>query len=456
VTTRLLILESPAERVTLSIYGFSPTADQKPILTPHLHTAVELEKEDWGWLHSWAGGIPSLLDLLNDDTPPSTRDKALDTLDLFTDIETILPQILDHPTALPFLLSLPSYPAQPLLYRLYADPTYALHPNLRHHLPHSHSLKKLVQGGRKEAWGNLRLGRGALAILAEGSGEDLLAIRKGTGRSNLSSLMEHTQLSATGDDQESRRSLELALDILDTPSLYDDPIAISYLAQPLPGLAVISRTRGSKRMLNIPSSRNRQVVKSLLEESTATVDGQSRWPAASALAQPYLEQLNPSDPLRTAFTDSQRDQADLSSPFPDTLDGRRLSRLSHGLSRSSRSPADSVPPQVAISSIHHESTPAELLSIIAPHLLQTISTAPIPPLGIPSILNPTPESQASAWAGKVYSSHEFRDREREREKENMGRGIAAGLGRGLSAGRVGIMGAAMGARPASRHVDEYA
>jgi len=261
VTTRLLILESPAERVTLSIYGFSPTADQKPILTPHLHTAVELEKEDWGWLHSWAGGIPSLLDLLNDDTPPSTRDKALDTLDLFTDIETILPQILDHPTALPFLLSLPSYPAQPLLYRLYADPTYALHPNLRHHLPHSHSLKKLVQGGRKEAWRNLRLGRGALAILAEGSGEDLLAIRKGTGRSNLSSLMEHTQLSATGDDQESRRSLELALDILDTPSLYDDPIAISYLAQPLPGLAVISRTRGSKRMLNIPSSRNRQVVK---------------------------------------------------------------------------------------------------------------------------------------------------------------------------------------------------
>jgi hypothetical protein len=90
------------------------------------------------------------------------------------------------------------------------------------------------------------------------------------------------------------------------------------------------------------------------------------------------------------------------------------------------------------SSVVHQATPAELVSLLAPSYYKILATAPVPPLGIPSTVpRATPESQASAWAGKVYSEHEFRTRE--------------GVGLGLPGGV-----APRASRPASRHVDEYA
>ena len=240
--------------------------------------------------------------------------------------------------------------------------------------------------------------------------------------------------------------------MLDSSSSYDNHITALHLARLLPRLAITSRIRGSKRMLRIPPTYARKVMKSIMEESTGVIGGESAWPAAVSLAQPYLEHLDPSDPLLTVFTPQR--EPDIPPPsFPDAVDGRRLSRLSTAISRSSCLHPSA---QQNVSSLHHQATPAELLSLIAPQLLRTLSTAPTPPIGIPSNLNPTAESQASAWAGKVYSSHEFRDRERVGEKENTGLGIAAGLARGVGVPVGGGVGVGGGARPASRHVDEYA
>ena len=400
----------------------------------------------------------------------------MDTLDLLADIEPILPQLLEHPNALPFLLSLPSYPAQPLLHRLYANPSYALHPNLRHYLPHSHPLKKLVQGGREAAWTHLELGRGALTILAEGTGDDLLEIGKGRERTNLAILLEYADKWAKGVDEESKKCLELVLDILEASTMYSDPIACDHVARIMPRLAIISKVKGSDRTLKFPESHARTVVQKLLEATTSIVDGQSCWPAAVKLAQPFVSHLDSNDPLRLAFTPSQRSEQE-SLSFPDTLDGRRLSRLQQALFLSLPvTPAD--PGNQYTSGIHHQATPFDLLTLLAPRLLTSLQTAPVPPLGIPTLLNPTPDSHASAWAGKVYSSHEFRDRDRDRDRDRAGEGeglrIAAGIGRGIGIG-IGVGGGGGGGgegeggvgvggsigvggmtRPASRHVDDYA
>ena len=419
MTTRLVILRSPAERITISIYGYA--GDEQEQVG---HIEAPRVTEDWTWLSSWAGGVPSLLNLLNDDTQPTTLHRALQSLDLLADIHPILAQLIDHPIALPHLLSLPSYPPQPLLQRLLADPTFALHANLRHYLPPGHPLRPLAQFDRKVAWERLDLGRGALMVLAAGDEDDLLDVPSGGERTGLASLLERAESWAGADDEESKRCLGLALDILNRPS--SDLIVTSHLALRLPPLAVIAHTRGVLRDLNLPPIHSRQIVKSLLEASTDIINGQPSFPAALHLATPYLPHFDPTDPLRTAFT-SPRIALTPRTPLLDTPDGRRLLRLSNATSDPNT--------DLAPTSMHHAATPSELLSILAPSLLRALSTAPIPPLGIPPAVNDTPESQADAWAGKVYSEHEFRLR------ENVGLGIAVG-------GR--------GARPASRHVDEYA
>ena len=445
----MVILESPAESLTFSIYGFSQNSDHVSASTPKAD-ANKVKKENWGWLSAWAGDTSALLDCLDDSVTRTTRDKALDTLDLLADIQPILRDVLDHPSALPFLLSLPSYPAQPLLRRLYADPTHALHPNLRNHLPHSHLLKKLVRNGRKEAWKNLELGRGALLILVESSEDDLMEVSQGNERSNLVMLSEYAQRWAEKDDDESKKCLELALDLLDSPSLRSNPIARSFSVRTLPDLTAISRTRGLDCRLETSSTYARQIVKALVSKATLMVDGKSCWPAVCDLARPFLAYLDNGDPLRTMVVPNLISAATPIS-FSNTLDGRRVSRLASAIFSLPATPSHSSPHQLQ-GSIHHQVTASELVSIIAPVLHRTLSTAPIPPLGITPISDPTPGSYASNWAGKVYSSHEFRDRGREKQRDDLGSGIAAGPSRGSTGGTA----IGNGARPPSRHVDEYA
>ena len=129
----------------------------------------------------------------------------------------------------------------------------------------------------------------------------------------------------------------------------------------------------------------------------------------------------------------------------------------------------------------HSLTPSQILSAIAPNLLKSLSSAREPPFGIPpSTTTRQPmgsgagSASASAFAGKVYTSHEFRTREASNNTTGLssgatgssmdmsagvgmgsGSGSGAGLGAGAGTGGLGVN-ALKASRPASRHVDEYA
>lgn len=214
------------------------------------------------------------------------------------------------------------------------------------------------------------------------------------------------------------------------------------LARALPPLAANAATRGASVTLP-PTLDARTVLRALLPATASVAGGQSCAHAARSLAQPFLSQLSADDPLRRAWeprpaltgtTSPLPAPASLgASPLPTvpTLqvnppDGPApisqtvVSRLGRALDARS-------------SSIQLSPTPAELLAALAPDLLASLSTAKVPPLGIPA--SRAAHGSASDYAGKVYSAHEFR---RERE-------MVSGLG----------IGASSAGRKASRHVDEF-
>ena len=443
----MVLLQSPAERLTISIYGFptdptSFTAGPVDTEESHLISTDRLGHEDWSWLYSWAGQTPeSLLDLLTPDTSTITLQNALNSLDLLLDFQGVDPPLLatlmSHPDALPFLLSLPSYPPQPILQRLYDDPEYALHENLRNYLPPGHHLRAFRMddppAARKVAWSKLTTGRAVLTVLALTRGDDLLDMSYGEIESNLSRLLKLVEGYALGKDEESKRCFELGLDILSR--LPEDPRTVQTLARVLPRLFVISCVRGSSRALPFDLSLSPIALKFLLHSATEVIDGRSCFQHARSLALPYLDLLDQDDPIRTVFEPASDGIPPLSATLSldDTLDGRRLARLQAAVDSKHTS-----------SSIVHTATPTELLSILAPSLLKILQSAPLPPLGIASTLkDQLPEYQASAYAGKVYTSHEFR-----RDRDGTG-------GAGIGTLNVGAAGRGM-SRPASRHVDAFA
>ncbi|KAK8864732.1 hypothetical protein IAR55_001988 [Kwoniella newhampshirensis] len=469
VTTRMMMLRSPAERLTISVYGFTDKSTNGTTVTDTADSSDvnPTSNEDWSWLWAWAGkDYNALLHLLNGSTPRRISQRAQDSLDLLLDTsndpQTIYSSIISHPTALPFLISLPSQSAQPVLRHLLDQPEYALSPALRDHIPLDHPLRPLIQPSSSAqhtaAWRHLHLGRAALIALDGCNEEELLRVERREERSNLVRLVAVAKRSAEKMDKESTRCLSMVLSLLDPPPT--SSLALNYLAKVLPPLTVMANVRGESRRLSLPLSHAQQVVTSLLSVSTEIIDGKSALSTAMSLAQPYLPQLQASDPLRLSFSPTLPTISKNSTHSADTADDRRLSRLAHAVDTASQS---SDAPQ---SSLQHVISPAELLSLVAPSLVKSLSTASIPPFEItPSTSYASPaESQgasARAWAGKVYSSHEFRTRD---QGPSVGLGIA-GLGSGHSIavaanlgvvmGGVSASGGGGGSRPASRHVDEY-
>jgi hypothetical protein len=436
VSTRFVGFVTPAQAVTISIYGFSTDAPV-PTLVPAVpakqsSAVAPPRREDWIWASDWAGGIAGLIVLLGDDTARiELRLRALECLDLLDGISPVTPHILVVPSAVSWILNLPPT-ISPLVKRLHEDPEFALHPTSRLRLPSSHPFYLLVHGlepdRRREAWNRLDMERPALAVLAETVGDDWLDVSPGSEVSNLTRLLamgeacaEATTRTDEFEMSESIGCLELVLDILERAPLV--PKTTHQLARRVPGLTLTSRVRGSQRILNLPPDQAGTISRALLTSAASIPDGARAWSEAVNLVQPYLPPLSPDDPVRNRFTSSTF----VSVTLPDTPDGRRLARLSAAMSEPTSS-----------SSVVHQATPAELVSLLAPSYYKILATAPVPPLGIPSTVpRATPESQASAWAGKVYSEHEFRTRE--------------GVGLGLPGGV-----APRASRPASRHVDEYA
>lgn len=195
------------------------------------------------------------------------------------------------------------------------------------------------------------------------------------------------------------------------------------LTRTLPGLAVHATARGVHTDIPIPTSQAQIVITALLPLSAeVTVDGRACALAAKRLAQPYLAHL-PQDALRRSWESTTVSPLLPSSPFPSSP-----SPTASALSRALSSPS---------TSLSLSATPVDLLSVLAPSLLASLSTAPDPPLGIPSALPRTAAAAgtASDYAGKVYSAHEFR-----RDRDTVS---------GLGAGLAGV------GRKASRHVDDF-
>jgi hypothetical protein len=71
VSTRFVGFVTPAQAVTISIYGFSTDAPV-PTLVPAVpakqsSAVAPPRREDWIWASDWAGGIAGLIVLLGDD-----------------------------------------------------------------------------------------------------------------------------------------------------------------------------------------------------------------------------------------------------------------------------------------------------------------------------------------------------------------------------------------------------
>lgn len=196
--------------------------------------------------------------------------------------------------------------------------------------------------------------------------------------------------------------------------LSSNPETAGALSRVLPEMAARAITGGEDVTLTTPLEHARAVLATLAPLLAGEAWGRSTAPAASKLAQAY----SPDPALWTpAAADPGLGISGIQLSVSASGEGERLSRALDAGSGHILKP-----------------TAADTLSALAPELVASLGTAVQPPLGLPSTIA-AGVGNASDYAGKVYSAHEFR---RERD-------TASGLG----------LGAAGVGRKASRHVDEF-
>jgi hypothetical protein len=428
ISTRMMVIVGKIDRLSLSVYGYASglteTTDLSMADTQEKAEGA-MDREDWSWISRWAGGVPNLIQMLVAGVSPDKREKAMDCLELLAEVDpTINDQIIQHPTAISYLRAHDSTP-RPLLQALYDDLKYALHPNLRDLLPYGHRYKALVEGSeasRRDAAWALIPDEAAFTVLQELGTGDWTKRDELSGSSRLGKLLD------TLDGWEGTKegfNVGLGLVLRGIGSDWSPTFA-----RRITPLLVKSRVFGGIHAVDIPLTYSREVITALVQLSS-TIDGEPTLSIATSLAQPYLSELHPSDPLRIAF------QPTTPPFFPtETPTERELSRF-----------ADSL--QSPNNGYTHSLTPSQLLSVLAPELLHSLSTARQPPFGLAPVVGISQSqnsASASAFAGKVYSSHDFRSRAV--AGEGPSGPIIGGAGLGISGNRGE-------SRPASRHVDAY-
>ncbi|WWC69829.1 uncharacterized protein I206_103772 [Kwoniella pini CBS 10737] len=460
VTTRMMMLYSPAQKLTISIYGYSGGSLDTPIepiladslrLQPSIIDTKQLQKEDPNWLHTWCGDSPkSLLNLLDETTSPQILQRALDCLSLLNEIQPIFPLFLEDPVALTFFLSQPSNLRDTIL----SNPKYAIHPSVLPLLPSNHPLQILDQPSKSEqhlqAWKNLSLGLGPLMILSNADQEELLRIEDGEEKSNVVRLIElsNDELGRTHLE----KNIEAILDILNHP--FKDKSLNIYLSKYLPKLIVCSNMKGSKRELAIPSEYSEDVIRSLSAIRGEIIDGNSTKRICDQLALKYLKHLDNDHPLKRVFVANSFQTSPTHFGVGNNADIRRLNRLSNALDKSI------LGKDFEFSSLIHQITPSELISIISPELYSSLSTSRKPPFNVIPSVQIDLEQGTKSFAGKVYNQHEFRqDRDSPLSSTGLGisgmSGLGVGVGVGINTGGLGIGSLGGSGRAASRHVDSY-
>lgn len=428
VSTRMMVIVGKIDRLSISVYGYGDRAAQgRDVLRDDNISkfAGENEREDWSWASEWAGGIPGLIQMLIGGVTPEKRGKALDCLELLAEVDpTMNDQIIQHPTAFSYVRAHDSVP-RPLVQHLYDNPKYALHPNMRDLLPHGHRYKALIEGSqesRKNAAWALLPDEGALTVLEQLGIGDWTVRDESSGSSRLGRLLD-----VLDGWEGTNRGYNLGMDILlgGIGSEWS-----SSLARRIPPLIVKSHLRGGDHPIGIPLSYSQEVVTSLVQ-IPLNIAGKPTLPVVKFLAQPYLPALHSSNPLRTAFQPTP--PSILSQATPAERDLSRFSESVH----------------TPVNGYTHTLTPSQLLSVLAPELLHSLSTARDPPFGIPRMAGSSHiqnSASASAFAGKVYTSHDFRSR------AVVSEGVSGGL---LGGAGLGIGGNRGESRPASKHVDAY-
>ncbi|WWC94392.1 hypothetical protein V866_001234 [Kwoniella sp. B9012] len=495
VTTRMMMLRSPAQKLSLSIYGYQGDSlntvgeqIQLPITQAQpVHSARQTKKvdEDFSWLYTWSGPSPSsLFSLLDESVPLQISNRAIECLTLLDQVQvqsqpqkdsqstSVIPLLLDHPTALRHIMTTDSLSAVPLKDRILSDPESALHPNISPYLPINHPLAAINKATTTEerhslAMKNLStslsesgLGLGTLTALRDISEKELLNVETGKEKSNLMRLMELaddliSKIDKGIEPDGTVGCLGKILDILNKSYRYER--LNEYLARNLPRLVVwynLKKADG-KRELEIPLDYSEEVIRSLGEIRSQIINGRSTKFICDGLAGKYLDKVDDEDPLKKIFTNESSTQT-LSQDVVDTdievdADERRLNRLSQSLLTSSFNS----------SSLIHSIPPSELISLLSPELYKSLSTSRTPPFGIiPSVQSSDMEQGAKSFAGKVYTHHEFR-----RDRNDPSSSVGSGYGLGISGATMGGMGgmgglgvvssAGGGGRAASRHVDSW-
>ena len=432
VSTRMMVIVGKIDRLSLSVYGYpSGPTEATDVSMADKQEKVEgveasaKEKEDWTWISDWAGGVHNLIQMLVGGVPPDKREKAMDCLELLAEVDpTIKDEIIQQPTAISCLRAHDSA-TRPLLQALCDDPKYALHPNLRDLLPYRHRYKTLVEGSeasrRHAAWG-LIPDEAAFTVLHQLGIGEWTERDESSGSSRLGKLLDVLE-----QWEGSKEGFNVGLELL-ISGIRQDWSAC--LARRITPLLVKSRVFGGSHAVDIPLTYSREVVTALIQ-TPPIIAREPTLSIATSLAQPYQQELHPSDPLRTAFEHTASPSFSTETPAE-----RELSRF-----------ADSL--QFPDNGYTHSLTPSQLLSVLAPELFRSLSTARQPPFGLAPIVGASQSqmsASASAFAGKVYSSHDFRSR--------------AVVGEGLSGVVVGNAGVGVStnrgeSRPASRHVDAY-
>ncbi|ODO08385.1 hypothetical protein L198_00110 [Cryptococcus wingfieldii CBS 7118] len=437
--SRMIMLRAPVEQLTISVYGYTNPSDEAavPIEASDISSSVS-SLEDYSWLWTWAGDSPTaLLDCLSSSADSAEISRALECLDLLAETDkSVLSATLESDQ---YLFSILQHPSSPFAKKLLDDWTYASQPPLSELLPNDHPFKPLLHPSSSErhtaAWENLSIGVPALSSILQHQTQieedDLLRVEPAERRSNLSRLLELGERFAKEEDSE---GLRLVLDLLHKAQV-QDVLVWRQLVGVVPRWTTISNVLDPnyQRSLSITSGYARQVLANLLLASSEVVGKKLAFPEAKRLAGPYLAPLSPDDPLRTCFSSPPPHPS--TPAMPSSTESAFLQTLSQpplSPSQSSKTPSLPLP---------------TLLNLLAPHLTQSLSTAISPPFSIPPSYcriegQEGPGANASAWGGKVYSSHEFRSR------EMFGGG-------GLGIGGAGGGGGVIGGRAASKHVDQY-
>lgn len=429
VSTRMMVIVGKIDRLSLSVYGCAAreAGATDPPMAEHEEKGIMeiIGKEDWNWVSDWAGGVPNLIQMLMGQVSPNKKEKAMKCLELLAELDpTVNDQVIERPEAISYLQAQKS-PHRPLLENLYNDPKYAFHPHLHDLLPDGHRYKALVEGSdasRRDAAWRLIPDEGAFVVLKElGLGEWMLRVDY-SGSSRLFRLLE-TLEEWKGTDQ----GFEYGLDLLLNGTGQEWSPTLARRVSPL---LVRSRILGSNHDLEIPLAYSREVVTALID-MPPIIAGKNTTSITASFARPYLETLHSTDPLRKAFQPS---------PPPSLPKVTSSDRDSSRFAESLQSPGNGY---------SHSLTPSQLLNVLAPELLHSLTTARQPPFGLsPTIRSDGSQlsASASAFAGKVYSSHDFRTRQLLGDQVS---GVTAGnTGLGISGNRGE-------SRPASRHVDDY-